>query len=243
VKPYYADDAVTLYLGDCHEVTEWLDADMLVTDPPYGIGWTLPLTPSGHQQAHAGIKNDTDTSARDDALALWGDRPALVFGSLRAAYPSHWKRMLVFEKPTVGSGLFGVRVPWLSNWEPIFLLGKWPDQTPSRGAVVKTRQPAASGYSGYTTRAGHPHAKPLDVMESLITACPPGVIADPFAGSGSTLVAAKQLGRKAIGVELDERYCEVTARRLSQGVLDFGRCKNILDDLRAALEPTLKGKP
>ena len=220
--PYYSDELVTLYHGDCREITEWLAADVLVTDPPYGIGWKRGVWANAHNpDANDGIVNDDTTEARDAALARWGERPALVFGSVQAAYPVGWTRMLVFEKPA-HAGLIGSRAPWFRNWEPIFVLGTWPDQTPTKSAVVATRQKAASGYSGYATLAGHPHAKPHDVMCDLIDACPPGTVADPFAGSGSTLVAAKLLGRKAIGVEVDERYCEIAAKRLAQGVLDFG---------------------
>src|SRR6185312_7504146 len=208
MQPYYADDLVTLYLGDCREVTEWLTADVLVTDPPYGIGWSRgKRAATFNPAAHTGIIGDKDTAARDAALTAWGGRTALVFGSLRAPFPADWKRMLVFRKPTVGAGLYGNRMPWLTNWEPVFVLGEWPEQIPYLDAVIYTSERSVSGYSGYVTRYGHPHAKPVDVMETLIAACPPGTIADPFCGSGSTLVAARNLGRRAIGVEIDERYC------------------------------------
>lgn len=224
MKPYYEDEWVTLYHGDCLQITDWLAADVLVTDPPYGISWARHGggSTAGFRDKSAGIHGDSDTVVRDSAMALWGAGPALVFGSPKAADPAGVRWRLIFEKPTVGCGLLGVRGPWLANWELIFACGEWPDQTPTRSAVYRTRALAAAGYSGYATRAGHPHAKPLDVLEDLLTTCPPGIIADPFAGSGSTLVAAKALGRHAIGVELEERYCEIAARRLAQDVLDFG---------------------
>lgn len=223
MTPYYEDESVTLYHGDCREIDAWLAADVLVTDPPYGIGWKQrQIAGARGVMAHEGIANDHDTMARDEALNAWYMRPALVFGSLRAEPPAYWQQVLVFQKPILSRGVMGRRLPWHNNWEPIFVCGNWPTQAPTLDAVISTRAMTASGYSGYATRAGHPHAKPLDVMEALIDACPPGVIADPFAGSGSTLVAARNLGRKAIGVELHEPYCELIAKRLSQGALDFG---------------------
>lgn len=224
MKPYYQDERVTLYHGDCLELAElWTCADVLVTDPPYGVAWDRPDTKGAKNSWHnPGIQGDADTSARDRALTAWGKGPALVFGSVRAGYPKGWRLMLVFQKPSAtASGMFGAFLPWRKDWEPIFVLGEWPKTASMRSSVVATRALSAGGYRGYATATGHPHTKPQDVMEQLIEACPPGVIADPFAGSGSTGVAAKALGRKVVLVELEERYCEIAARRLSQDVLDF----------------------
>ena len=79
MQPYYEDELVTLYHGDCREIDAWETADVLITDPPYGIGWTVPDYNGG--RAHDGIANDDTTEARDEILRRWGKRPAVVFGS------------------------------------------------------------------------------------------------------------------------------------------------------------------
>jgi DNA methylase len=214
--PYYADDLVTLYLGDCREVTDWLAADVLVTDPPYGRGWRQGQIGINHR-GHPGIVGDQDTATRDAALGEWGDRLAVVFGDLMLAPPSGNKLTMVFGKPS-NAGLRGAMAGFRRDAEAIYLIGPWPTGIGGRSSIVTTGA-SKYGHGGPSDRYGHPHAKPVDVMETLISACPPGVIADPFAGAGSTLVAARNLGRRAIGVELEERYAEQAARRLSQGVL------------------------
>lgn len=215
VTPYYADEQVTLYHGDCREITAWLDADVLVTDPPYGIGWRRGVKLGRGDAGHVGIANDHDTTARDAVLALWGNaKPGLVFGSFHGSPPPH-RHLLVYRKAP-DAGVVGSTTGWRRDVEPIYLVGAWPRRSARWSSVLST---STNGAGGLAARYDHPHAKPLDVMEQLIDACPPGVIADPFAGSGSTLVAARNLGRRAIGVELEERYCEIAARRLSQGVL------------------------
>jgi site-specific DNA-methyltransferase (adenine-specific) len=217
--PYWTDGSVTLYHGDCREITEWLTADALVTDPPYGRGWKQGLLP-GHTRTEGGIVGDEDTSVRDAVLRL-GDRPAIVFGDLMLAPPAGTRQVLIYRKPRL-SGMTGTTAGWQRNAEAIYLLGPWPSGWGGRDSIISTGSQAASGANGMARRYGHPHAKPVDVMETLIAACPPGAIADPTSGAGSTLIAARNQGRPATGVELDERYCEMAARRLSQPVMDFG---------------------
>lgn len=228
VIPYYEDDSVTLYLGDCCEVTEWLTADVLVTDPPYGVAYTSGRV-VGRSRPGTAIRNDTSTATRDGALALWGTLPALVFGSWRAPKPDGVRQQLIWDKGTdVSSG--DLSVPWGSSFEEVYILGDWPPLAPGGRAreggipqrvpsVLRVPKPNNASRDRVTE---HPTPKPVGLMERLIQRCPPGEIADPFAGSGATLIAARNLGRRAIGIEIEERFCEVTAKRLSQDVLDFG---------------------
>jgi DNA modification methylase len=216
VSVYYQDEAVTLYHGDCREVTEWLNADVLVTDPPYGYSHKSSGGGSAATWANRSIANDEDTSARDETLSLWGSRPALVFGSWKSPKPRDVRTVLVWDKG-LAHGMGDLSIPWKPNWEEVYVLGSGFLGSRDSGVILGHTQ-----VSWESKGKAHPHQKPQSLMGYLLTKCPPGTVADPFAGSGSTLVAAKQLGRNAIGVELEERYCEVIAKRLAQGVLDFG---------------------
>ena len=211
MKPYYEHGGITIYHGDCREVLPWVSFDVLVTDPPYGIAWTVPAYNGG--RAHDGIKNDASTEARDWVLGSWPEMPALVFGSPVATHPSGVKQVLVWAKPA-DAGIFGSIGGWRRDWEAIYLLGHWPTEPAQRSAILQTN----GGIGAYLT-GEHPHAKPVGLLAKLIASCPPGIVCDPFMGSGTTLRAAKDLGRRAIGIEIEERYCEIAARRLEQEVL------------------------
>ncbi|MFD3594302.1 DNA methyltransferase [Nocardia sp. NPDC058640] len=225
-EPYYADEHVMLYHGDCREIDAWRGADILVTDPPYGRDWKQGAgLLSGHGGSHSpaghrGIANDRDTTVRDTALAAWGDRPAVVFGDPLITPPQAARQALVYAKQS-DSGVRGALAGFRRDVEMIYLVGKWGAGIGGESSVLRATGLMA-GEHGLAARSGHPHAKSTAVLEVLIQRCPSGMIADPFAGSGSTLIAARNLGRRAIGVEIDERYCEAAAKRLSQSVLDLG---------------------
>jgi site-specific DNA-methyltransferase (adenine-specific) len=201
-EPYYSDELVTIYHGDCRELLPSIEADVIVTDPPYGTDdW------GGYGRRQLGlhtIANDSDASVRDAVLALWGDRPVLVFGSPRAPAPNGCWDVLVWDKQRPGLGS-----PWRWQHELIFVRGGWSNK-PGIPSVLRHTP---------LDNPAHVHEKPTLLMRRLMTGAPPGTILDPFMGSGTTLVAAKSLNRHAIGIEIEERYCEIAAERCSQEVL------------------------
>lgn len=231
MTPYYQDDQVTLYHGDCREITEWATADVLVTDPPYGIAYESNRN-ADKRNAKKGrpIVGDQDLSLRDHVLAAWGDRPALVFGRWDAPRPVGTRHRLIWDKGNELS-MGDLKMPWGRSEEEIYVLGRGFAGQRSGNIIRAPKQSSQD-----PNRPDHPTPKPVSLMEVLIAKCPPGVVAEPFAGSGATLLAAKLHGRRAVGVEIDERYCEMTARRLAQDALPFGEMaeKELAGQLDAA---------
>lgn len=177
-----------------------------MTDPPYGMahrsGWL-----------DRPIHGDADERVRDAALELWGEQPALVFGRWSVPRPRGTRARLIWDKGE-WPGMGDLKFPWGPSDEEVYILGDgWTGRR--EGTVIRCNRPTGDA------SADHPTPKPVALLERLIGKCPSGIVADPFAGSGSTLVAARNLGRQAIGVELEERYCEVIAKRLAQDCLDL----------------------
>lgn len=213
MNPYYQDDHITLYHADCLQHLDMLDqADVLITDPPYGMNYK-----SGHNKTKVQekIQGDLDVKARDKVLKAWTseDRPALVFGTWRAPRPQ-CRNVIAWLKGS-SPGMGDLSMPWGLSWEEIYVLGKGFE---GRRVTNYINIPVEA--AGALTRPDHPTPKPVPLMEELIRKCPETwTIIDPFAGSGSTLRAAKNLGRKCIGFEIEEKYCEIIANRCAQETL------------------------
>ncbi len=204
MKPYYSEAGITIYHGDCREILPQLGRfDAILTDPPYGIGASAGIGKYGRLRA-AGAHPEWDTKAVD--LSHLPDIQSIIWGgnyfNLR---PS--RAYLVWDK---GAGFAGrdfaeCEQAWCS-WDG--------------NARIYRRDPlAARDYIGKE----HPCEKPIPLMEWCIRQFPiePERICDPYCGSGSTLIAAKRLQSRAVGIEIEEKYCEIAAKRLAQGVLDF----------------------
>jgi len=251
VKPYYQDDHVTLYHGDNAEVLPTLSGvACTVTSPPYNTLAAHTYTGGGmHKEggwsAKVALAGYADDMSEADYLVWQQSIATLVAGAsvdgasffynhkirYRDKVPIHpidivrsfddWdlRQEVVWARD--GGMALNARMFCPSD-ERIYWMVK-------PGAGHKWNQVAASWMSVWKIRQeigidGHPCPYPLGLPERCIVATtdPGDIVLDPFAGSGTTLRAAKDLGRKAIGVELDERYCEIAAKRCAQEVLDFG---------------------
>jgi DNA modification methylase len=208
MTPYYQEPGITIYHGDCREVLDWRAADVLLTDPPYGIYYH-----SGARRLEGNacsIIGDEDTILRDFVLSVWKG-PALVFGTWRVPKPAHTRGVLVWDKGGA-LGMGDLSLPWKFDHEEIYVLGSGFVGSRDSGSVLRCAPEQSIGRA-------HPHQKPVHLITRLLTKCPAGIVSDPFMGVGTTLRAAKDLGRQAIGIEIEERYCEIAVNRLRQGVL------------------------
>lgn len=243
LKPYYEHGGITIFHGDCRRVLECITeiADCVVTDPPYAIsvaGSVHVGKPGRGSRRLDFFPGDSDWTA---TVAMWiealqaslrrlsssGSVYAWVghreFGPTVACLEEHGfkTRPIAWVKkcpapPPPGSG-------WPSGFE-MGVFGSRPGRTWTHDG---TRPPPSNVFTadsfrhGQPGKVGHPTQKPLACVQPLIAASTNvgGLILDPFMGSGTTLVAAKKLGRRAVGIDIEERYCEIAAKRLAQEVL------------------------
>lgn len=218
---YCEDEFVELHHSDCRGIRGWTTADVLVTDPPYGMGFQSSMRKGSKLDR---IEGDRDTQIRDAVVDLWGTtKPALLFGRWSVPAPVGERQRLIWHKANT-PGMGDLAIPWGPAHEEIHLLGKGWDVSATgqkRTGSVITTNGGRGGASCDENITGHPTPKPVSLMEALIARTPPGVIADPFAGSGATLIAARNLGRRVIGVEIEEKYCELIVKRLAQQAFVF----------------------
>jgi site-specific DNA-methyltransferase (adenine-specific) len=219
MKPYYEDEWVAIYHGDCLEITEWLEADVMITDPPYGVEFA-GKTHKEKPRPQGGYSSYEDTPENHAAVVIPAVEKFVRTGK-RAMLTPGVRNLLNYPKPRHMGAIYypagNGSNPWgFSCWQPILYYGSDPFLTDRKGS-----RPDSFSSTATTKTKDHPCPKPIEVMNWFVNRCsrPGELIADPFMGSGTTLVAAKALGRKAIGVEIEEKYCEIAAERLHQAYL------------------------
>lgn len=208
MKPYYEDSKVTIYHGDCREILPALQrVDLVVTDPPYGMSF---------QSNYRAVKHSK--IANDDSLDTILICQAVAKASCGSYVFCRWDNLRDMPKPK--SVLAWVKNNWSMGdlehehgrqWEACCFY-------PGPNHVFVKRIPDVI-QADRTGNNLHPTEKPIGLITRIIAANVCETILDPFMGSGTTLRAAKELNKKAIGIEIEEKYCEIAASRMSQEVL------------------------
>jgi DNA modification methylase len=214
MTPYFSEGGITIYHAHAASVLPSLQpVDLLLTDPPYGIGEAR-----GKNRSRGNL-----ATARDYGVSGWDDSPPprwlldharslatwqVIFGGNYFELPpaSCW---LVWDKDNGENDFADCELAWTNLRRAVRRLRfRWAGMLQEPGCGREFRE--------------HPTQKPEPVMRWALMLVPDALcVLDPFMGSGTTLVAAKRLGRKAIGIEIEERYCEIAAKRLAQGALNF----------------------
>lgn len=234
MNPYFEEDGITIYHGDCREVLPQIEADLCITDPPYGIG-----------RAYGDSYDDRKDGYWEwfvPCLDLIRSRFPILCHTHRSIHAVEWVKgwdwIAVWNKPySAGARIGNSNI--LPHWEPIFLYGIYklgceresfpdvisfnPETSPARVNMGTTCKNASPRNKEKVESNGHPLPKPIALMKFLVSRLSNEgqSICDPFMGSGTTLRAAKDLGRRAIGIEIEEKYCEIAAKRLAQKVMQF----------------------
>ena len=209
--PCECADGCAIVCGDCREVLPKLPhADAVLTDPPYGVSLGKRANNQRFDRKRYASFDDTPEAAKQLALDVFP-----LLNAERIAMTPGVKNMWAWPQPTHVGSFFspsssGCNSWGFSCWQPIFFYGKDPyggtGSRPDSFMSVKAAE-----------KLNHPCVKPLSQWLWLLNRCTldSELVADPFLGSGTTLVAAKRLGRRAIGIEIEEKYCEIAANRLA----------------------------
>lgn len=213
VKPYYDHAGIQIYHGDCREILAGLEFDAIVSDPPYGMDYCHGARRGGVLQGHDGKSIFGDQSPFDPShLPVQGLTKTILWGGNHFAnkLPAS-KGWLVWHKRHEGE----------SNDQSDCELAWTNFMTVAR--VFRQRWNGANRQGREQTEDRlHVNQKPVSVMDWCISLLGPvESVCDPYCGSGTTLVAAKERGLRAIGIEIEEKYAEIAARRLAQEVFDF----------------------
>jgi len=208
--PYYDKDGITIYHGDCREILPQLPkVDLVLTDPPYGVGIDYGEAQPADLPDHIEWLAESCLPIFRSAARVVAITPGIV--NLSKWRGADWCLAWTW-KHTGTTGKWG-----FNQWGPILVWGTDPMLSAGKG-----RHPDVVRCSGdEPLPAGHPCPKPIRAWKKILSrlSLDSQTILDPFMGSGTTLVAAKQLGRKSIGIEIEEKYCDIAIERLAQGVL------------------------
>lgn len=211
MKPYYSHAGITIYHGDCREIMPGLDWEVIVCDPPYGLGIVF------------GRSDETVLGDEGVYLRNWvasHRQPKIIFGSPRVPEPEDVRAKLIWNKSEL-TGMGDLQFPWKLTHEEIYILGEGFRSVRRRGSVLSyPARPSWTNHPDCLTGL-HPTEKPVSLMVDLLECCPWKEVLDPTCGTGPTLQAAKKLNKLAIGIEIEEKYCEIAAKRLSQEVFSF----------------------